>query len=301
MSTNPNLEYRTIIKDSGDPGYVNRILVGTAATGLVRIEWLQARIGQIIPVNWSWVQMYHFMNGFVAYRYQVDDAQNVIAKHAIENNFQWLLLYEHDVIPPADALVKLNKYLSKAIAPVVSGLYFTRSHPSEPLIFRGRGNGAFEEFTIGEKVYADGVPTGFLLIHVPLLKLMWMDAPEYQIGNMTLRKLFYTPRDMWEDPETQMWNTTSGTSDLEWCDRVIKGNYLRKSGWNKFMDELPDKRYPFVVDTSIFCQHINPDGEQFPGSQINLVLVPEQQASPELPQTLGVNIMENVDAGEKLE
>ena len=53
----PIFNYRTVVKESGDPGYVNRILIGTPVTGLVRVEWMQARYGQVIPVNWSNVIM----------------------------------------------------------------------------------------------------------------------------------------------------------------------------------------------------------------------------------------------------
>ena len=56
-------------------------------------------------------------------------------------------------------------YMQQGDVPVVSGLYFTKSEPSEPLIYRGRGSGAYLDFRMGDKVYADGVPTGCLLIH----------------------------------------------------------------------------------------------------------------------------------------
>ena len=42
---------RIIVQDSGDPGYTNRLLVGTACTGLLRVEWVAARYGQLIPLN----------------------------------------------------------------------------------------------------------------------------------------------------------------------------------------------------------------------------------------------------------
>lgn len=264
MVETPRLEYRTIVNSSGNPGYVNRMMVGTACTGLVRIEWLQARMGAVAPVNWSWVQMYQYINGFYTLDYQVADAQNVIVKAAIDGDFQWLLLWEHDVIPQPDVLIRLNEYISKATHPVVSGLYFTRSIPSEPLIFRGTGTGAFYDWKMGDKVYCDGVPTGMLLIHVGLLREMWKDSEEYTIGNTTTRRLFVTPRGMWWEPSSGMWNTVTGTSDLDWCKRVIEGDYLRKSGWGSYVDSLEDKSYPFLVDTGIFCRHINPDGQVFP-------------------------------------
>lgn len=73
--------------------------------------------------------------------------------------------------------------------------------------------------------------------------------------------MFETPRNLWVDPERQHHNATAGTSDLAWCTRVMEGGYFEKAGWHDF---APDMRYPFLVDTNIFCKHINPDGEMFP-------------------------------------
>ncbi len=53
---------------------------------------------------------------------------------------------------------------------VVSGLYFSKGVPSWPLIFRGRGNGAFLNFRIGDRVWCDGIPTGFLLVHMSVIR-----------------------------------------------------------------------------------------------------------------------------------
>ena len=41
----------TVIKNTGP--WMNRILIGTPTTGIVRIEWVMARFGQVIPTNWS--------------------------------------------------------------------------------------------------------------------------------------------------------------------------------------------------------------------------------------------------------
>ena len=256
----PVRHYRTVVNDSADPGYVNRLLVGTAVTGLVRIEWVQARYGQIIPANWSMVQMLQYLDSYLPLRYQVDDAQNLIVKEAIERDFEWLLLWEHDVMPPPDATIRLNQWIQRADTPIVSGLYYTRSHPSEPLVYRGRGVGAYTDWQFGDLVHCDGVPTGFLLIHMGILRSMWDESEEYTIAGQKTRRVFQTPRNVWFDPESGQYNTLSGTSDLAWCTRVIQGEYFRKSGWMAYAD----KQYPFVLDTNLFCRHINPNGEQFP-------------------------------------
>lgn len=256
----PVRETRMIVQDSGDPGYSNRLLVGTPATGNVRIEWVQARYSQLVPINWSTAQLIQYMGGYVPLRYQVADAQNLIVKEAIDKDYEWLFLLEHDVVLPRDTFVRLNHYMHEAQTPVVSGLYFSRAYPSEPMVFRGRGNSFYTSWRMGDRVWCDGVPTGCLLIHMGVLRAMWNESEEYDLKGIRTRRVFNTPREGWYNPQTNQYNATSVTSDLAWCDRVIAGDYLRKAGWG----DAADRQWPFLVDTELFCYHINPDGTRFP-------------------------------------
>lgn len=262
MRDGPIHAVRNTTLDSNDPGYVNRILVGTAATGSVRVEWMMARYGQVVPANWSMVQMLQFMSSFVPLRYQVADAQNMIVREAMDKDYEWLFLLEHDTIIPSDCFVRLNNYMRSADVPIMSGLYFTRALPSEPLVYRGRGNSFYGDWKMGDLVWCDGVPTGCLLIHMSVIREMWKDAREYQVGNQTTREVFQTPRSGWFNEATGQYNTSAGTSDLDWCQRVIDGDYLRRAGWGEFADAHSE--WPFLVDTRLFCYHINPDGTKFP-------------------------------------
>ena len=257
--------------DSGSGSYVNRLLVATPTRGTVRMEWCGARYGQTVPVNWSHVQLLQFYqsmcNPFLTVRFSVADAQNLIVREVIEKDFEWLLFIEDDVILPVDAFVRFNTYIRAQKAPVVSGLYYTKSRPSEPLVFRGRGTSFYSDWEQGDLVWADGVPTGCLLIHAGILREMWNDAPEYQVGyggKPVTRRVFHNPEVQWEDPELHQTFGIVGTSDLQWCTEVIEGDYIRRAGWDAFLDEIPDERYPFLVDTRIFCRHIDPDGVQYP-------------------------------------
>lgn len=257
----PVREYRTMVDENKGAWHTNRLMIGTPVTGLVRVEWVGARFGQIIPMNWSYVYVNQFINAYMPLRYQVADAQNKIVKEFVERDFEWLLLIEHDVILPPDAFLKFNEYMLKEDTPVVSGLYYNRGRPSYPLVFRGRGTSVYTKWKLGDLVWCDGVPTGCLLIHGAILHEMHKDAEEYQLGNETVRRVFDTPSFQWFDPENNLdLATMGGTSDLNWCLDVMRGNYFKKAGWTKYQR----RKYPFVVDTNIFCRHINPDGEQFP-------------------------------------
>lgn len=255
----PVRETRQVILDSGDPGYVNRLLIGTPTRGTVRIEWHCAVRGLTVPPNWSMVSLVQAMDSFVPVRFQVADAQNLIVREAVQRDFEWLLLLEDDVIPQPDLLVRLNKYMNDAKTPIVSGLYFTKSEPSEPLIYRGRGNGSFHDFKPGDKVWCDGVPTGCLLVHCAILREMWADSQVYLAKGHETRAVFETPTRTWINPDGDV-NSIVGTSDLDWCSRVIEGGYLKRAGWDSFAR----RKYPFLVDTGMYCRHATPEGMMFP-------------------------------------
>jgi len=252
--------YSSVINKNGDQT-VSRIFIGTPVTGLVRVEWMGGRYGQIIPMNWSHVEMHQQLPGSVPLGYQVAEAQNLIVKAAIEGNFEWLLFIEHDVVLEPNTFIKINEYIRRQDTPIVSGLYFSRSRPSEPLVFRGRGTGVYTDWEMGDLVWCDGVPPGILLIHMGIIREMWKDSEEYVLFGQTVRRVFETPGRQWIDPEdNNIWYSYGGTSDLDFCTRVMEGGYFKKAGWDKYQD----MEYPFLVDTNLFCRHINPDGEMFP-------------------------------------
>lgn len=253
-------EYQSItIKNSVDDT-CKRLIVGTPTRGLVRMEWVLARYGQIIPCNWSMTQVLQYVNAASPIGYTVADAQNVIVDLAVKNDFEWLLLIEDDTMPPPDAFIRLEQYIKDAEVPIVSGLYYTKSMPPEPMVYRGRGNSYYDDWKLGDLVWADGVPTGFLLVNVKVLKVMWDESPEYQVNNAFPRKVFEHPQEIWFDPETKAVTARTGTSDLNWCDRIVRDDVLRRAGWPK----IGRKKYPFLIDTNLFCHHIDQNGTTYP-------------------------------------
>ena len=255
------MEKTTIIKSGTNPR--QRLLIATPTLGIVRMEWSVARHGQVTPPNWSCA--FAPINANIPMGYLVADAQNIAVQTAVSQNYEWLFLHEDDVLLPPETFLKFNEYVRKADIPVVSGLYYIKANPTEPVIYRGRGNGYYGNWKLGEKVWVDGVPTGCLLIHCSLLRLMYAESPEYIVhqGNIPIvvRRVFETPAKMWYDPESIQYQIATGTSDLYWCDRVIKDNVLKRAGWSK----IARRKYPFLCDTTIFCKHIDlSTGKQYP-------------------------------------
>lgn len=248
-----------LLKSATQP--TQRILIGIPMTGLLRSEWALARMGQIIPCNWSSSDYISWMNSCSPLGYAVAEARNVIVDRVVKEGFEWLLFIDHDVVLPPDAFVRINEYMLKPDYPVVSGLYYAKCHPPSPLLYRGRGNGHYTKWRHGDKVEVDGIPMGCTLIHSSLLKVMWDDAEEYMAGgNAKVRRVFDTPNGVYHNPQTGSVNTFSATEDIAWCNRVMAGGYLKKAGWTK----IHKKKYPFLIDTGILCKHITMDGIAYP-------------------------------------
>lgn len=237
-----------------------RILIGTPTTGLIRMEWVSARFSQIIPTNWSNVDIWQYMSSYMPLNYQLVDAENLIAKSVVEGDYEWLLFIESDNLIPPNAFRKLNEYMMSKKYPIVGGLYFTKSVPPEPMIYRGLGGGYFDDWKFGDKVECDGLPFGCTLIHGDLIRALWKDSSEYVVNGQVTRRVFDNTAEGWRDPISGAWMSKSGTTDLAFCHRVIDGGYLEKTGWK----DAAKKKYPFLVDTSIFVRHIDNNGVQWP-------------------------------------
>ena len=254
-----NLGAGSVIVDA-PTSETRRIFVATGITGLVRAEWAMARWNQAAPINWSKTEYLMWLNQFSPLGFLVAEARNVACKEFLEKGFEWLIFIDHDVILPATFLLTVNERIKKENVPVWSGLYFTKSVPAEPLMFRGRGNNYFSDWKMGDKVWVDAIPMGCTVIHRSLIQATWDDSEEYVANGIKLRRVFETPVRVWEDAKTGTWNATTGTEDLRWCWRVKEHGIFGKAGW----PEYEKKTYPFLVDTAMFCRHIDPSGNQYP-------------------------------------
>ena len=231
----------------------NRLLISTPTLGMFRSEWVNARFSQIIPTNFSSVDVQNFMNPHMPVGFQLADAENLSAKAVVEGDFEWFLSIEDDNVIPQGTLIKINEYMIRNDTPVVSGLYFTKSVPPEPILYRGQGTGHYGSWKLGEKVWVDGIPFGCTLIHGSIIRELWNASPEYMVNGVVTRRVFDNPSEGHIDPVTGGWMATSGTTDLAFCKRLMTEGIFEKAGWPEFQK----KEFPFLVDTTIFVKHID--------------------------------------------
>lgn len=241
---------------------IHRLMYGVPMTGLIRSEWAFARYNQITPCNWSKLDIHQWLDQWSPLGHTVADARNIIATAAVEKGFEWVFFHDHDVVLPQGTLLMLNEHMIKRKVPVVCGIYFTKSMPSEPLIYRDLGNAYYDKWKFGDQVEVGFVHMGCTLIHGSLLEVMYNESRTYNIGGMPVKKIFETPAKVWYDKDMNSIFAKTGTEDIHWSERVVKDNIFEKAGW----PEYQAKEYPFICDTNLYCKHISFDGVQYPSS-----------------------------------
>lgn len=185
--------------------------------GAIGVPVLDKGDGTISGVTHDWANATASLSGGLAItvmrmnvrNLRVDVAKERICEMAIQNGCQFVLLIDDDVIPPHDGLMKmLRLWKSDAKYSIISGVYFSKSDPPMPLIFKGNLKGSYWDWTIDDIIEADGAGAGFLFIDTAMLKKMskpWFSCDYY----------FDDPRGQLDETKLELQNALS--------EEVIKG------------------------------------------------------------------------------
>lgn len=182
-----------------------------------------------VPATWfaQWEKMErHFVAGtLVINGAYITTAMDVMVKMALEMEEPWdrLLVYEHDMIPPADAITRIANY--DVDYDIVGSMYFSHTPP----------HFAF--------VYIENPEDGDLDPIAPNTVKDWCDEPMlYEVGavGFGFTSIARHVLEKW-DPDTPMFQlgSTHGSHDLWFC------HHARQQGFKVF------------VDTGIVCEHLS--------------------------------------------
>lgn len=117
---------------------------------------------------------------------EVGKAKEKLAEMAIANNCDFILFVDDDVIPPGDALAKmLQLWKSDPKYSLISGIYWSKSEPSFPLIFNDDLRGSFYDWKVTDLIQADYGGAGLLFIDTNVFKKLpkpWFST-NYSFGD----------------------------------------------------------------------------------------------------------------------
>lgn len=213
----------------------NGLMIGFITDGMVPIEWM-IRLNKIasgIPSGMFWKYVWYKGKGYKD-KGGYAKARTKVIEQARANNAKWLLFLDTDVLAPPDVVTRLMSHNK----PLVTGIYYMKSQPSQPVIFQKMGNGPYWDFPVNELFEIEGSGLGCTLIDMDVFdKFEEEDLPFFK-ENWT-----YTKKD--------------GSKV-----RVKVG----EDHW--FFMKSKELGYQPYCDSSILCDHMDTNtGAIFPGEK----------------------------------
>jgi len=113
--------------------YTGKILVAIMSDGVVRLDWAVA----LATSTWPAGRPRHFMN---ITGHSIEHGRNTALKTAIDEGYESLFFWDHDVIPPQKTpLVLLDALDQLPDVAVVSAIYPMRGHSPHPIVQQEKG------------------------------------------------------------------------------------------------------------------------------------------------------------------
>lgn len=146
------------------------IMMAIPTLGMVPIEFMFASMRMQMPMNGQVYQ--HIVKGM-----EVGKARNKAVEAIMmmkkEERPRYLFFLGDDMMPEWDSFVRLYEAMEVEKWDMLTGLYYLKSEPPTPLMWRDDIVGAMQptrDFTVGERVRVDMTGLDFTLIRVSLLE-----------------------------------------------------------------------------------------------------------------------------------
>jgi predicted SAM-dependent methyltransferase len=129
------------------------VVVGIPSFGMVSTYFLQSRLNQHFPLVSSATDK-------IVLNKPIADARNEIVEFALSQNAQYIYWLDDDVIAPPNAFLKLYSHQKD----IINGVYWAKTHPSMPLLFRGHLEGPYWDWHVGDLIEIDAAGNGLTLV-----------------------------------------------------------------------------------------------------------------------------------------
>ena len=129
------------------------VVIGIPSFGMVSTYFLQARMGQQFPLVSSAVDK-------VVLNKPIAEARNEIVQFALDQGANYIYWLDDDVVAPPDAFLKM--FMSGK--DIVNGVYWSKSNPPMPLLFRNHLEGPYLDWHVGDFIEIDAAGNGLTLV-----------------------------------------------------------------------------------------------------------------------------------------
>lgn len=210
-------------------------MIGIPSYGQVSAQWVIARQQLSFPLGASTMDRWVLDPGM-----SIAEKRNLLCQEAINNNCRYLFMIGDDTIPPSTAFIQLMNKLrfsqtfeNRKIG-MVTGMYFSRSLPPQPMIWRGYMAGSYYDWHIGEFFPVDWAGCDCLLIDVEALRSVpppWFSL-DYIFSDEQARPLPLSTEDIY------FYSKMKAAGWEVWCDAGIQCYHQdRHSGVSYFLPQ----------------------------------------------------------------
>jgi len=133
-------------------GSVN-VVIGIPSFGMVSTYFMLSRASQQFPLVSSAIDK-------IVLNKPIADARNEIVQFALDQGANYIYWLDDDVLAPPDAFLKLFNHQKD----IINGVYWSKSNPPMPLLFRGHLKGPYYDWHVGDLIEIDAAGSGLTLV-----------------------------------------------------------------------------------------------------------------------------------------
>lgn len=194
------------------------VVVGIPSFGMLSTYFLQARISQQFPLVSSAVDK-------VVLNKPIAEARNEIVQYALDQGANYIFWLDDDVIPPPDAFLKM--YMSGK--DIVNGVYWSKSNPPMPLLFRNHLEGPYLDWHFGDFIEIDAAGNGLTLVKTDVYRKIseTVGGPWYSTEYTSFKQATQSPSNNTEDLYFY-WKARKAGFQI-WADTSIQAYHYEKN------------------------------------------------------------------------
>lgn len=217
----------------GRLGTVN-VVIGIPSFGMVSTYFMQARASQQFPLVSSSIDK-------IVLNKPIADARNEIVEFALSQGANYIYWLDDDVIAPPDSFLKLFRHGKD----IINGVYWSKSSPPMPLLFRDHLKGPYYDWKVGDLIEIDAAGSGLTLVKTDVYRKIQKEVgePWYSVDYTSFPKATVSGPNNTEDLYFY-WKAKKAGYKV-WADTSVQAlHYDKKSGISFGMPSNSPQAFP---------------------------------------------------------
>lgn len=202
------------------------VVKGVPSFGMVSTYFMQAFAGQQFPLVSSAIDR-------IVLNKPIADARNEIVQYALDQDATYIYWLDDDVIAPPDSFLKLWRHQKD----IINGVYWSKSNPPMPLIFRGHLDAPYLNWHVGDLLEIDAAGSGLTLVKTDVYRKIEKEVggPWYSVDYGSFPGVKDTPVNNTEDLYFY-WKAKKAGYKV-WADTAVQAFHFDKT--NSVMYSMP--------------------------------------------------------------